>query len=137
MKIFKHIIIGMAYFFMFSQADCKKKENCHSKIIIQNKSNTPVICGEKRYDGSNNCNIVGQILKSNDNYELVFGQFSCWENTLSGGKTKDIYIIDTATYNNPNVFYSCDSMEYKNTILKHFILTLDDLKKNNFTIAYP
>jgi hypothetical protein len=48
----------------------------------------------------------------------------------------DIYIIDSDEYNEPSVFYDCDSIAIKNRILKQYTLTLDDLKQSNFTITY-
>jgi hypothetical protein len=74
-------------------------------------------------------------LVSTDIYEL--NRNNCWESILANGEPEEIYIIDPNHYNDPNVFYDCDSIEIKNTVLKHYVLTLDDLKKNNFTITYP
>jgi hypothetical protein len=46
-------------------------------------------------------------------------------------------MIDSDKYNEPYTFYDCDSIATKNEILKKFTLTLDDLKKSDFKIAYP
>jgi len=117
--------------------DCTKEgKNCHRKFSVINKATDSVICATKAYWSSSGlCNISGKVLKYNDSYE--FTSHDCWENVLSNGKTQDIYIVDPSKYNNPDVYYNCDSIEIKNKVLKHFVLTLDDLQKNDFTVTYP
>ena len=61
----------------------------------------------------------------------------CWEKKLINGVNFEFYVVDPVKYNTTNVFYNCDSIEVKNKILKRYSLTLDDLKKSNYTIHYP
>lgn len=60
----------------------------------------------------------------------------CWEQELGNGKTAEMYVIDPRKFNSGNGFYDCDSIVIKNEVLMHYELTLDDLKRNNFTITY-
>ncbi|MBX3164528.1 MAG: hypothetical protein KF900_08605 [Bacteroidetes bacterium] len=137
MRSVTYISIGIICVLFFSQADCKKKE-CHNKLVIYNKDSVPVILGHKQDFRNNKCNIGGiTTINAGDSYTITrtnSGKRFCWENS---GETEDFYIIDANHYNEPTVHYSCDSIEYKNKILKHYVLTADDIKKNNFTITYP
>lgn len=133
------IINCIILYTLLSSSTCNKQENdCHYDISINNISNTPVIYAKKYMLGNNTskCLLSGYVLKANEKY-VEHSPRDCWEDMLLNGKTLEIYIVDTARYNSPNVFYSCDSIEIKNTVLKHYVLTLDDLKRNNFTVTYP
>lgn len=115
---------------------CKEQgEDCHLKITIINKSNQDIMYGWKIKNTSNKCNLSVSIIKQEGVYEL--NRNDCWESILANGQPEEIYIVDINHYNTPGIFYDCDSIEIKNTILKHYLLTLDDLKKNNFTVTYP
>jgi len=47
-----------------------------------------------------------------------------------------MYVVDPRKFISGTGFYDCDSIPIKNKVLKHYELTLDDLKKANFTIVY-
>jgi len=83
----------------------------------------------------NKCILSGSVINPGEYYEDV--RRVCFESEISTTKPYDLYIVDPSNYNDPYIFYSCDSIEIKNTVLKHYILTLDDLKQSNFTISYP
>jgi hypothetical protein len=135
MNTSKILLFAITYLLLFAEANCKKDKDCHREITIINKSNQDVIRAFNMKNTSNNCNLSGSIIKSGDSYKQDSRE--CWENVVSDTKPYDLYIIDTAKYNAPTIFYSCDSIEIKNKVLKHYVLTLDDLKKNNFTVTYP
>lgn len=116
---------------------CKKESpTCHHNIVIKNGSIDPVIYALKFTTGINSvkCLLEGPILKPNEqiNSDLNY----CWEDELSTGKTFEFYILDPKKYNQPGVFYSCDSIEIKNKVLKHYVLTLEDLMRSDFTVTY-
>jgi hypothetical protein len=110
-------------------------KDCHLKITIMNKTNQDIIRALKMKNTFNKCILSGSIIKPNDIFELRLNE--CWESSLANGQTEEIYIVDPNNYNTPGIFYDCDSIELKNTILKHYVLTLEDLKNSNFTVTYP
>ncbi len=131
-KIINCIIL---YTLLFSST-CKKQE-CHYDISINNNSNTSVIYAKKAIlDNTSKCLLGGYVLKANEKY-IEHSPRDCWEDRLSNVSPLEIFIVDTAKFNSPNVFYDCDSIEIKNNILKHYVLTLDDLKQSNFIVTYP
>jgi len=128
------IIIFISLIFM--STTCKNEgEDCHRKIIIINKSNQDVMFGLKFQDPSNKCNLSLMILKQDSIYELHSNE--CYERRLANGQTREFYIVDPNHQNIPLIFYNCDSVEIKNTVLKHYVLTLEDLRKMNWTVTYP
>lgn len=132
----KTALLSIICLLILSASTCKKDgDDCHHSILIKNNSGNKVIWGIAA-NGNNGCRIDGNELEkiATAEYRPFNG---CIENSLSDGQAEEIYIIDPANYNAPNVFYSCDSIENYNLVLKHFVLTLDDLKKNNFTVSYP
>jgi len=84
---------------------------------------------------SGDCILDVSIIRPNEIYELRNN--NCWENELANGQPEEIYIVDPIHHNTPQIFYDCDSIEIKNKILKHYSVTLEDLKKSDFTITYP
>jgi hypothetical protein len=127
-----------------TSSKCKKDE-CHFTIAIKNNSTQniifaiPVLGFGQPIPDTNalpGCHLSGEEIKKGETYKYR-PYNKCIENRLSDGSAEEIYIVDLNSFNNPNEFYSCDSIEIKNTVLKHYVLTLDDLRKNNFTITYP
>jgi hypothetical protein len=90
--------------------------SCHHDIIFKNSSSDTLIYALKGSNGSGLCTMV---FYSNAN-----------------GKTAEMYVIDPRKFNSGTGFYHCDSIAIKSKVLKHYELTLDDLKRNNFTITY-
>ena len=115
---------------------CKEEgEDCHREITIINKSNQDIILALKFNNTSKKCILSGSIIKQNDSYELHMNE--CWESRLANGSAQEVYIVDPNHYNTPEIFYSCDSIELKNTVLKHYVITLTELKNMNWAITYP
>jgi len=115
---------------------CKNEgEDCHRKITIINKSNQDIRFGRNFKDPSNKCVLSLMILKPDSIYEMRLRE--CYESRLANGRTEEIYFVDPNHYNDLNIFYSCDSIEIKNTVLKHYVLTLEDLRKMNWIVTYP
>ena len=131
----KNFIILIFCFLFLTSVKCKKENECHREITILNKSNRTVICAHNMKNYVGNCNLSGTVIKPSESYED--GTRDCWESEIYDQRYYDLYIIDTSKYNAPMIFFSCDSIEIMNIVLKHYVLTLDELKKNNFTISYP
>ena len=133
----KKILILSFFSLLFLASTCQKEgEDCHRRIKIINNSTDSIIIAFKGYYGSSGlCNLAGSILKTNDTYELT--RNVCWESILANGQSEEIYIVDPNNFNEPGAFYDCDSIEIKNTVLKLYVLSLEDLKKNKFTVTYP
>jgi hypothetical protein len=117
-------------------AKCNKDKECHSSITCINKSNDTIIWAMKTlYASSNLCKLEGTALVYNQSktYDVRY----CWEDEFYNNKKLEFFIVNPNKYNNDTVFYSCDSLEFKNNILKHYILDLEDLQRMNWTVTYP
>ncbi len=133
------MITSILCLLILSASTCKKEsQECHYDISIKNNSNDTVIYALKYTLGNDpsKCSLGGMELKPNETYLENSGQ-TCWEDRLTNGGTHDFYIVDPVNYNAPGVYYDCDSIGIKNKVLKHYVLTIDDLKNNNFTVTYP
>ena len=133
----KHILFLFPFLFTLFGSTCKKEgKNCHHSIIITNESSGDVVYATKARSGTTDLyNLQGAKLSIGQSYDE--GRRSCWEYSLSNGRVYEFFIVDPSQFNDPTVFYSVDSIEIKNKILKRYNLTLDDLKKINFKVAYP
>lgn len=117
---------------------CRKEgKDCHHNVMIRNNSTNSVVYALKFTLGTDpsKCVLQGSVLQPNET--ILKDSRNCWENELSNGSTFDFYIVDTAHFNNQNQFYTCDSIGIKNAVLKHYVLSLQDLRNNNFVITYP
>jgi hypothetical protein len=134
----KKIIILLFVSLFFIASTCKKEgENCHYDIQIINNSANQIISAIPIQNAVIKCKLDGKKIEVNDTYNY-YPFIGCIENSLQGNSsTLEIYIVDPNHFNEPGVFYDCDSIEIKNTILKHYVLYLEDLKENNFTVTYP
>jgi hypothetical protein len=129
-------VIIILFSLILTLITCKEEgEDCHLKFTVVNKSMIDIMYGWNIKNTSNECNISVTVIKPNEAIEIRMND--CWESILANGLTEEFYIIDPSHYNTPGVFYDCDSLQIKNTILKHYILTLDNLRTNNFEITYP
>ncbi|MCX6244305.1 MAG: hypothetical protein NTU98_06315 [Bacteroidetes bacterium] len=131
-SVFAYLIVLLIPF-----ESCRKTE-CHRIINIINSTSDTVILAQKGYEnvsGTTLCKLDGSEFYPGETWELK--RRDCWEDILAGGKTWEIFIVDPKHFNPPFIVYDCDSIEIKNTVLKHYLITLDDIKKQNFTISYP
>lgn len=121
---------------MLISTTCERKDDCHAYINFTNRSEKDVIFGLRFTNTKGNCCLNGPKVMKNETYDFRPYK-SCIEINLNSNTPLVLYIIDSDNYNSHNVFYDCDSIAIKNRILKQYKLTLDDLKKLNFTITYP
>lgn len=109
--------------------------DCHHNIIFRIGSKTSIIYA-LQFTNLSGC-ILENHFKAEPGEEFALDPPRyCWEQDLVKGKTAELYVIDPAKFNAGLRFYDCDSIPIKNKVLKHYELTLDDLKRNNFTITY-
>jgi len=131
----RHMLISIICLMLISST-CEKEEDCHAYINFINQSEKDVVFSLRATDFEGNCRLDGNKVMGNETFD--FRPYnSCIEDNLNSNTPLDIYIIDSDKYNEPGVFYDCDSIDIKNEILKQYSLTLDDLRQSNFTIAYP
>ena len=110
--------------------------NCHHNIIFKNSSSDTIIYALKGSNGSGLCSMVFYSNAApNEEVVLDLPRY-CWEQELGNGKAAEMYIVNPRKFNSGTGFYDCDSIVIKNEVLKHYELTLDDLKRNNFSITY-
>jgi hypothetical protein len=119
-----------------SASKCKKEsDDCHKTIIIKNTTSSDVMYGWKSKHGNDKCYLSLTVIKANDNYDWFTRD--CWEDLVDSDTHNEVYIVDPNHHNPLGISYPCDSIYEKNTILKHVKLSLEYLKKNNFTVTYP
>jgi len=121
---------------LFASTCHREGPSCHHNIIFKNSSSDTIIYALKGSNGSGFCALVFYSNAApNEEATLDLPRY-CWEQELGNGKTAEMYVIDPRKFISGIGFYDCDSIPIKNKVLKHYELTLDDLKRNNFTITY-
>ena len=122
----------------------KESENCHFFITIENNSNSEIIFGINFFSkGLINCrldiNLQKDIILPGETLKYrPYPYPDCIENAiLASNKTLlyPIYIIDPSNYTTEAV--PCEEFEERNTILRTYVLTLEDLERMDYTINYP
>ena len=131
----KNILLIIFAIILSSPRCVREGDDCHRVITIINQSSDSIIRADNGHNTKGECFLTGSPIPPQGNY--VYTKRSCFEDVLSAGETFEFYIIDPNHYNEPGIFYDCDLIEIKNTILKHYVLTLEDLKSSNFTVIYP
>jgi hypothetical protein len=131
----KRLLIILA-FVTFSASTCNNEnQDCHYNIRIKNNSSDQIISAIPIRNPNNKCRLDGVTINSQSQYDYRPFNF-CIEESLNNNSL-EIFIVDKSHFNATGIYYACDSIEIKNTILKHYVLTLEDLKSSNFTITYP
>ena len=122
---------------MLMSSTCSK--NDHYYVTIKNQSEDDVMVARMGGTVDGRCGLDpingGGILKGNSAREYQPFNFSI-ERSLGEG-ILELYIVDINHFNDDTLYYDCDSIPIKNNILRHYKLTLEDLKRSNFTITYP
>lgn len=114
----------------------RERPNCHHNIIFKNNSTDSIIYALKGTNGSGLCTMVFYCNAApNEEATLDLPRYY-WEQELENGKTAEMYVIDSRKFISGVGFCDCDSIPIKNKVLQHYELTIDDLKRNNFTITY-
>lgn len=120
---------------LLSASNCKKEDVCHEEIIIKNQSDTLFFASITVMNSAGLCQLNGEIVDVGGSSK--YQPFNtCIEKSI-GNTSIEILIVDPANYNDPTEFYPCDSIDARNTILRRYELTLEDLQARDFTITYP
>lgn len=135
----KRILIFFLVALVFNAFTCGREEgdDCHHALIVRNESADTVIVARVYYT-YDLCSLSGVKIGPTDSRTFSSSP-ECWEDEINYYRNDrlDIYIVDPILYNDPMVFYSMDSIEIKNKVLKHFCLSIDDMRKANFVVTYP
>lgn len=116
---------------------CRKEgSKCHYSIQLKNNSNDNLAFGTRYVNPEGKCKLSGTIIESGNKFDYRPYNI-CIEDRLKGNSYIGIYIIDLSMYNDPTVYYDCDSITDYNLILAHHKLTIEDLRAIDFTINYP
>ena len=132
----KYIFIPLMCLTLLSST-CQSDDNSHSYITLKNQSENDICLCLLFTNVEGKCTLSrGGILEKNSIFEWNPFNFSI-ERSLRGGGVLEFYLVNPNHYNEHNVFYDCDSIPIKNDILKHYRLTLEDLRQMNFTVVFP
>jgi hypothetical protein len=124
-------------------ADCDFDPDHHFNIIIENKSENPIIVAELfklKAEPIKNPDLIKCVLGDAIRLELNdIHEHRPFNNSIEksiGNRPIEIYIIGIDKYHESNVYDDCSLIESKNNVLKRYILTLQDLEDINFKIVY-
>ena len=129
--------ISLYVLILITCVQCQKEnEDCHYDIIIKNNSNKEVIfTGANILLDKTLCSLgKGERISPNNSYKYNYSLWDCIELILKT-ETLPLYIIEPNNYTTEAV--PCEEFEERNTILRTYILTLEDLERLNYTINYP
>jgi len=114
---------------------CENSNNRHYHITVQNQSDSDLdICSRAIIPFENLCALTPiAVVEKNSTFEWQPFNFSI-ERELREGGVLELFFVNN---HQPQGFYDCDSIFIKNDILRHYRLTLEDLRRMNFTITYP
>jgi hypothetical protein len=124
---------------MFVQ--CRKEnEDCHFFITIKNNSSQEIIFGfPGSPSDSNLCTLHDDVSKIKLNKQINYRPYSfpdCIETRIKlEGNLRALFIVDPNNYTTEAV--PCEEFKERNTILRTYILTLEDLERMDYTINYP
>lgn len=113
---------------------CRDKDSCHLHIQIINASDSSVFEGTVIPGANDTCWLDGTLLLPGQS-KKYYPFNGCIERYISEGELIHLFIIDKHHYNDSSG-YPCDSFEVINKVLKHYSLSIEDLKNNDFTVVY-
>lgn len=119
---------------LLSSFGCEKLK-CHREFTFVNNTSDSLVIGNVLPDGFGNC-IISSWNTVSSNSDVEFDFRPCLEDKFSN-KNLEFYVIDADHFNDQEVFYSCDSIEFMNDILKEYSVTLGELQENDFKVYYP
>ena len=143
------LIITITLFFITTSNICRKDtKDCHYHIKVNNLTNKVLYsAAADNYPDTFSIDktMVSPILGGGESHRIdpmgiTEGSLSisrCYEDDFSNGllpnKVLMIYIFDENVLRT----ISWDTLKAKNLYLKRYDLSLEDLRKNNWTITYP
>jgi hypothetical protein len=126
------IIIGILLFVTLGGYTCHK-DDVHYNLTIKNQSSKAisVSLGDYFPDTTLRCP-WGYFEIGVDQENKIFSK-NGWESEFKDYNYLQIFVMDSVI----NKEFPCDTIKKHNKILKRYQLTLDDIKKKNWTITYP
>jgi hypothetical protein len=115
---------------------CKKRDY-HRDFEFYNNSLNPVLFTLKATNVIEGCNLHLLHVVQKGKSVKIGDRKSYWEDRLSNGEEYIFFIVNPNDFNDQEDFYPCDSIEYNNTILKKYSVTLEELESNDFKVYYP
>ena len=139
----KHFFLFMLIMSSLAINNCTKKESadCHFYITINNNSSNDIIFSSEEFIlDTNLCSLFEEntfLITSSNNIKFrPYPHPDCIESRVElNGNTIALFIVDPNDYTTEAV--PCEEFEERNTILRTYILTLEDLERLNYTINYP
>lgn len=119
-------------------AGCKKGDggtSCHTKFTFKNSGSSEVIIANEIGTTTYFCNLRGEHVAAGATYDFT-STIQCWEKELDSNRTMDLYVVDPAHFN-VDTCYSRDSIYARNTVLKHFTVSITMLSGNGYQLVYP
>jgi hypothetical protein len=110
------------------------QEKCQKTILLRNNHSEDIMLGSLGNNGSGECILALQRLPSGQTHTFV--KRKCI-NKADQNAVFEVYIVDPKKANPSGSFYNCDSLEYKNDILRHVKVTYGELKTMNYQVLYP
>ncbi len=131
----KLLIQGAILYCVCSASTCKDDGPCHTTISLENRTADTLWHGRPVYFGSvEKCALFGDVILPLPTAYVTSG--TCWEQEL--GVSQPLYIVKYPNFNPVPIdgigYYDCDSVTFKNEVVKVVTLNLEELSNNNFTI---
>ena len=114
---------------------CENKITCQREFTMRNSTSDMVIMAALVKNGEDNC-MLTFLHEIQPNDQVTHEYRTCLQDKFSN-KPLEFYIVDPNKFNILNEFYDCESIDNRNTILKKYSLSTDELKSMNWTIPYP
>lgn len=121
---------------LFLLISCENKITCQREFFFVNNSQDSVVIGDVMQDGFGNCILSGWHNTIPPGGKVRNDKRGCLESSFEN-KNLEFYVIDPDDFKKQEDFYPCDSVEIKNSILRKYSLSSDELKSMNWTITYP
>ena len=136
----KRISILLSVFTLIMTACKKESDDCHFFITIRNNSENEIIFAYSGFPSDSSlCTLHDNItiIKSKENHKYrPYQHPDCIEQRIKlEGSSRFLFIVDPNNYTTDAV--PCEEFEERNTILRTYALTLEDLERLDYTINYP
>jgi len=119
----------------------KESEDCHFFVTIQNNSDNDVVFSTLGFLlDPDSCSLLDKNTLSLATFESIkyrpYPHPDCIERRVEAeGNLHTLLILDPNNYTTDAV--PCEEFEERNTILRSYVLTLEDLEHLDYTINYP
>jgi hypothetical protein len=130
-----NIVVPILLLAFISLSSCDRI-NCNREFTVVNTSKDSLIVATLIKNVNGGCNLAYFFGVSKKWYKTSPSSRTCLENEYSN-QNLEFYIVNPSKFNDQVVFYSCDSIEEKNTILKKYSITIGELESNDFKVYYP